>query len=94
MKALLPLLFVLVCPLMMVFMMRGMHDHGAADASHGDRAPGEERMSADELRELRDSLEMQMVALNERIDSLEVPGASLGRGEPKASDEEREVFTT
>lgn len=34
-SALLPYALVLLCPLMMLFMMRGMgHEHGAADAHH------------------------------------------------------------
>jgi hypothetical protein len=91
MKSLLPFLFVLVCPLMMVFMMRGMHGHGA-DAKHADRAPNQEPMTAGELNELRDNLEMQMVALNERIDSLGSGGASPENGEGQIATAKREAL--
>jgi Protein of unknown function (DUF2933) len=40
MKALLPLLFVLVCPLMMVFMMRGMHGASCGEQSWKGRVAG------------------------------------------------------
>jgi hypothetical protein len=49
----LPFILVLACPLMMVFMMRGMHGHG------GHRADGpkpREQMSLDELKRERDEL--------------------------------------
>lgn len=48
----LPLLLVLACPLLMVFMMRGMHgSHG-----HGDQSPLRKEMSLDELKKERDEL--------------------------------------
>ena len=54
-----PFLLVLACPLLMVFMMRGMHGgHGAADGHQGHRAtqtPADE-MSLDELKAERDVL--------------------------------------
>ncbi|MCL4368292.1 MAG: DUF2933 domain-containing protein [Actinobacteria bacterium] len=92
MKAFLPLLFVLVCPLMMVFMMRGMHGHGA-DAHKGDGAPGEETMTASQLRELRENLEAQMDVLNQRINSMEDAAVGLVRDETQNRVEEREVLT-
>jgi hypothetical protein len=48
MKSLLPLLLLLVCPLMMVFMMRGMHggDHQKAQA---DQSRSEEHPNVTEL---------------------------------------------
>ena len=47
----LPLLLILACPLMMIFMMRGMHGgHG-----HG-RQPPREQMTLDELKHTRDEL--------------------------------------
>jgi len=36
MQNLLPLLIVLACPLMMIFMMRGMHGGGASSQQHGE----------------------------------------------------------
>lgn len=48
---LLPLLLVLACPLMMVFMMRGMHG-GRGHAGRGDSA----LKSLDELKAERDRL--------------------------------------
>ena len=51
--ALLPFLLIVACPLMMIFMMRGMHGHGG-------NAPAEpkprEQMSLDELKQERDKL--------------------------------------
>jgi hypothetical protein len=54
-----PFLLVLACPLLMVFMMRGMHGgHGAADGHHGRRAAQKpsDQMSLDELKAERDAL--------------------------------------
>lgn len=50
---LLPLLLVLACPLMMIFMMKGMHSgHG-----HGQAEPKtREQMSMEELKQARDEL--------------------------------------
>jgi DUF2933 family protein len=50
---LLPLLLVLACPLMMIFMMKGMHGgHGHRQAEPKSR----EQMSIDELKQARDEL--------------------------------------
>ena len=56
--ALIPLLLVLACPLMMIFMMRGMHGHGghAHDHEHHSR----DRMTLDELKRERDMLNEQI----------------------------------
>jgi len=73
MRTLLPLLFVLICPIAMVIMMRGMHGHGAKpDAEHG--ATAEKNMSAIELRKLRQDLEQQVEELSARLDDLETSG--------------------
>ena len=40
MRTFLPYLFILVCPLMMLFMMRGMHGH-RSDNAHGQGAVDE-----------------------------------------------------
>jgi hypothetical protein len=45
----LPLLLILACPLMMIFMMRGMR------GGHG-RRPAREQMTLDELKQTRDEL--------------------------------------
>ena len=52
---LLPLLLVLACPLMMIFMMKGMH--GGHGHGHGHAEPkSREQMSMDELKQARDEL--------------------------------------
>lgn len=48
------LLFVLACPLLMLFMMRGMHGHGSQ--AHHDSG----RMTLDELKRERDALNDQI----------------------------------
>ena len=47
------LLLVIACPLMMIFMMRGMHGSGNAPAGH---KPARDKMSLDELKQERDEL--------------------------------------
>ncbi len=47
------LLLVIACPLMMIFMMRGMHSSGNAQA---DPRPKRDKMSLDELKPERDEL--------------------------------------
>jgi hypothetical protein len=68
MRSLLPFLFILICPLMMLFMMRGMHGHGARPAEKGvadaHGIPDAEQGQIAELREQRDRLEA-------RVDELE-----------------------
>lgn len=67
-NALFLLLILLACPLMMVFMMRGMHGggHGSSDHGHGREPiapPGEDvdrAASLDELRRQRDSLDREI----------------------------------
>jgi hypothetical protein len=81
MKSILPVLFVLICPLMMLFMMRGMHgqnhDHGK-----GERAPARDSQAIlDELRNMRQDLELRMDDLNGRINSIELKSVrSQGTG--------------
>lgn len=61
---LLPFLFVVACPLMMVFMMRGMHGHGGnAQAAPKPR----EQMSIDELKHARDELNEEIGGRAEQI---------------------------
>lgn len=52
---LIPILFALACPLLMIFMMKGMHGgHGHA---HGHAGPkSREQMSMEELKQARDEL--------------------------------------
>jgi hypothetical protein len=51
--AFLPFIFLVGCPLMMVFMMKGMHGKGG-NAQAGPKP--RERMSMDELKQERDEL--------------------------------------
>jgi len=76
MKEILPFLLILVCPLMMIFMMRGMH--GGAHKVDGDHQPSSgahdapaDQMSPAELRELRDDIDRRLGALDERIRGVE-----------------------
>jgi hypothetical protein len=67
MKEILPFLLILACPLMMIFMMRGMHrgGHDHAASEHSDE------MSAAELRQLRDEIDQRLQALDERVRDVE-----------------------
>jgi hypothetical protein len=77
MRAVLPLLLVLICPLMMIFMMRGHGAHGraAATSEHHDHGAGSQAQSQppslDELHALRDELEIRLEQLDERTDDLQ-----------------------
>jgi len=53
--AFLPILLILACPLMMIFMMRGMHS-GHGGKPQADVKPPREQMSLDELKQERDEL--------------------------------------
>jgi len=60
----LPLLLVLACPLMMVFMMKGMHGgHGHGQPDQKSR----EHMSIDELKHERDVLNEEIGQRAEQI---------------------------
>ena len=68
MRTLIPLLIVLACPLMMIFMMRGMHgghsDTDRADARPHERAP---RSSVDAARDQRIAeLEREVAVLRDQ----------------------------
>ena len=68
MRSLIPLLILLACPLMMFFMMRGMHggrsDTDRADDRPHDRAP---RSSVDVARDQRIAeLEREVAALRDQ----------------------------
>lgn len=75
MSSILPFLLILVCPLMMLFMMRGTHGHGAHSAEKGTTdAPGIDAASEDqlvELREQRDQLEARVGELEAQLDRIE-----------------------
>jgi TolA-binding protein len=75
MRSLLPFVFILICPLMMLFMMRGMHGHsqhpaekGATDV-HGIGDASEDQLV--ELREQRDQLEARVDELEAHLDRIE-----------------------
>ena len=73
MRAFLPYLFILVCPLMMLFMMRGMHGH-RSDNAHGQGAFDEhgtlrQGQSLTLLTDERDRLEEQLAELDAEIDA-------------------------
>ncbi len=67
MKEILPFLLILACPLMMIFMMRGMHK-GGHDHASSERS---DEMSAAELRQLRDEIDQRLQALDERVRDVE-----------------------
>ena len=55
------LLLILACPLMMFFMMRGMHGgHGHAQGGGHDRDGADSSASLDELRRRREQLDRQI----------------------------------
>jgi Protein of unknown function (DUF2933) len=55
--ALLPILLFLACPLIMVFLMRGMHGgHGHGSQMRPDQKLRREQMTLDELKRERDEL--------------------------------------
>lgn len=73
MRAILPYLFILVCPLMMLFMMRGMHGH-RSDNAHGQGAVDEhgtlrQGQSLTSLTDERARLEEQLAELDAEIDA-------------------------
>lgn len=78
MRSLLPIIFILICPLMMLFMMRGMHGRGAHSAEKGttdaqgilDTGGGHSA----ELRKQRDQLEARVDELEAQLSRLERSG--------------------
>ena len=77
--AFLPLLLILACPLMMIFMMKGMHG-GRAQPDQKPRA----QMSMDELKQERDVLNEEIGQRAEQIvhsgDSGKTPGIEQPSG--------------
>ena len=77
MKDLLPILLVLICPLMMLFMMRGMHGLGkhANDQHAGHDRPGviggRDDPDVTALLEERDELEARVEELEARMSYLD-----------------------
>lgn len=84
MKALLPFLFILICPLMMLFMMRGMHGHGA---HAGDQHPGPGQESVLEGREDPEvaTLLEQRDRLEARVEELEAQMSRFQRAQEAES---------
>lgn len=57
------ILLVLACPLMMIWMMRGMHGHGHSGQSHGahhGRNGADEPLSLEDLQRQREELDRQI----------------------------------
>jgi hypothetical protein len=78
MRAFLPYIFILVCPLMMLFMMRGMHGRRSDDA-HGQGAFDEHGtlrrgQSLTLLSDERARLEVQLAELEAEIEVKAAPG--------------------
>lgn len=75
MRSLLPFVFILICPLMMLFMMRGMHGHGAHPVEKGtteaDGIPDTQQDQIAELREQRDLLEARVDELEAQMSRVE-----------------------
>ena len=84
MKALLPFLFILICPLMMLFMMRGMHGRGAHAA---DQHPGPGQESVLEGREDPEvaTLLEQRDRLEARVEELEAQMSRFQRAQEAES---------
>lgn len=74
MEEILPFLFILICPVMMLFMMRGMHGGRNQQASDTHEMKG---MNTSELRRLRDEVDERLRILDERVKGVE---ASTGTG--------------
>jgi hypothetical protein len=72
MKEILPILLLLLCPLMMIFMMRGMHGRGE---SHGHGEDTErDQASVSRRRDERAALEKRVRELETRLDYFEEDG--------------------
>jgi hypothetical protein len=81
MREVLFIALVLVCPLMMIFMMRGGHGHGGhAGGRHGgrDHEAAPRRASTHELRYQRDELD-RLIEERERSEERELEPAGSGR---------------
>jgi hypothetical protein len=79
MRSLLPFVFILICPVMMLFMMRGMHGRGAHSADQQARSdpqsllPAGEDPQIAELRQQRDDLEARVDELEAQKIRIELP---------------------
>jgi hypothetical protein len=89
MRQILPFLFLLACPVMMIFMMRGMHGHGSQDKDHAPQTPESHRLHADssagaeELQKLRDEIDTRLQVMDARIEELK-----------RAEDDQRQTVRT
>jgi polyhydroxyalkanoate synthesis regulator phasin len=74
MRSLLPFLFILICPLMMLFMMRGMHGHASHTTETKPGEPGKLQAGEDTdvaaLREQRAELEARVEELESQVSRL------------------------
>jgi Protein of unknown function (DUF2933) len=85
MRSLLPFVFILICPLMMLFMMRGMHGRGAHSADQQARSDQQGMLAAGEdpqiveLRQQRDRLEARVDELEAQMNRIEGPREAESR---------------
>ena len=82
MREVLFIALVLVCPLMMIFMMRGGHGHGGGHAGQAggghDHEVEAREASTDELRRRRDELD-RLIEERQRSEEPELGPAGSGR---------------
>ena len=77
MRQLVPFVFVLICPLMMLFMMRGMHgsrsraDRLKSETSQHGASPASDDAEVAALREERDDLRARIEQLEGQVSRLE-----------------------
>jgi hypothetical protein len=82
MRSLLPFLFILICPLMMLFMMRGMHGRGADSADQHSKPDQQRVLEAGEdpqiieLRQQRDQMEARVDELEAQMSRIDLPRES------------------
>lgn len=70
MTSILPFLLLLLCPIAMIFMMRGMHKHASQDEAPDRQATGQ-TLDLAQLHDLRSDLETRMEDLDACIYELE-----------------------